>query len=156
MLVLRIKCTNCQHQCDFSEKIILTLFLKGLQDLLAEQDLDLVKCLSSASARETVKRSQDTINTPSQALDKISAYKEDLRKKKIPNDCCIGCGKKKHLMSIGRTGHYIHLCFRRGKPWKWLMLRISPTLQSTVTLSETCFLLQSHEAVVEDWAKQLH
>ena len=84
-------------QCDFSEKIILTLFLKGLQDLLAEQDLDLVKCLSSASARETVKRSQDTINTPSQALDKISAYKEDLRKIKIPKDCCIGCGKKKHL-----------------------------------------------------------
>ena len=80
-------CANCQHQCDFSEKIILTLFLKGLQDtdlqqdLLAEQDLDLDKCLRIATARETAKRSQDTINTntPTHAVDKISAYKEDLK-----------------------------------------------------------------------------
>merc|ERR1712179_449046 len=68
--VLKIKCDSCQRQCDFSEKIILTLFLKGLQDtnlqqdLLAEQDLDLDKCLRMATARETAKRSQDTINTP--------------------------------------------------------------------------------------------
>ena len=36
---LRIECNNCQHQCDFSEKIILTLFLKGLQDTDLQQDL---------------------------------------------------------------------------------------------------------------------
>ena len=63
-------CDSCQRHCDFSEKIILTLFLKGLQDtdlqqdLLAEQELDLDKCLRIATARETAKRSQDTMNIP--------------------------------------------------------------------------------------------
>ena len=134
---LRIKCDSCQHQCDFSEKIILTLFIKGLQDsdlqqdLLAEQDLDLDKCLRMATARETAKRSQSTMNTdiPTQAVDKLSAYKEDLKRIKIPKDCCIGCGKKKHsdkttcpakdaVCPCGRTGHFVHLCFRKGKPRK--------------------------------------
>ena len=132
---LRMKCANCEHQCDFSEKIILTLFLSGLQDtdlqqdLLAEQDLDLEKCLRIATARETAKRSQDTINTTTQVVDKISTYKEELKKVKIPKDCCIGCGKKKHsdktacpakdsVCPCGRTGHYVHLCFRGGKPRK--------------------------------------
>ena len=56
--------------CDFSEK---TLFLRGLsdtelqQDLLAEEDLSLDKCLRIATARETAKRSQETFNTPNQA-----------------------------------------------------------------------------------------
>ena len=27
---IKIRCDNCQHRCDFSEKIILTFFLKGL------------------------------------------------------------------------------------------------------------------------------
>ena len=63
--------------------IILTLFLKGLhdtdlqQDLFAKQDLDLDKCLRIATAGENYKISQDTINTPTQAVDKLSAYKED-------------------------------------------------------------------------------
>ena len=34
----RIKCANCEHQCDFSEKIILALFLKGLQNTDLQQD----------------------------------------------------------------------------------------------------------------------
>ena len=55
------------------------------QDLLAEQDLDLDKCLRIATARETAKRSQDTINTTTQAVDKISAYKEDMKKIQIPS-----------------------------------------------------------------------
>ena len=50
-----------------------------------------------ATARETAKRSQDTINTPAQVVDKISTYREDMKRIKIPKDCCIGCGKKKHL-----------------------------------------------------------
>ena len=131
---LKIKCDSCQHDCDFSEKIILTLFIKGLQDtdlqqdLLAEQELDLDKCLRIATARETAKRSQDTMNIPTQAVDKISTYKEDM-KIKIPRDCCTGCGKKKHsdkttcpakdtVCPCGRTGHFPHLCFRKGKPLK--------------------------------------
>ena len=134
---LRMKCDNCQSQCDFSEKIILTLFIKGLQDtdlqqdLLAEQDLDLDKCLRMATARETVKRSQDTINTntPTQVVDKISTYKEVKKRVTIPKDCCTGCGSKKHSdkttcpakdieCSCGRTGHFAHLCFRKGRPRK--------------------------------------
>ena len=97
---LKIKCDSCQRHCDFSEKIILTLFLKGLQDtdlqqdLLAEQELDLDKCLRIATARETAKRSQDTMNIPTQAVDKISAYKEDVKRIQIPKDCCIECGNK--------------------------------------------------------------
>ena len=43
------------------------------QDLLDEQDLGLGKCLRIATARETAKRSQDTIITPTQAFDKLSA-----------------------------------------------------------------------------------
>ena len=179
---LRVKCANCQHQCDFSEKIILTLFLKGLQDtdlqqdLLAEQDLDLDKCLRIATARETAKRSQDTINTPTQAVDKLSAYKEDLKKIRIPKDCCIGCGKKKHsdksncpakdsVCPCGRTGHYVHLCFRGGKPRKPKKVKETVTTEtedhSSITessnlLSETCFRLQTHEAVAVEGASQHH
>ena len=43
------------------------------QDLLDEQDLGLDKCLRIATARETAKRSQDTIIPPTQAFDKLSA-----------------------------------------------------------------------------------
>ena len=166
---LKIKCDSCQHQCDFSDKIILTLFLKGLQDtdlqidLLAEQDLDLDKCLRMATARETAKRSQDTINTPAQAVDKISAYKDDTSKIRIPRDCCTGCGKKKHsdktacpakdtVCSCGRTGHYEHLCFRKGKPRKPKMAKEkieneakeqTSNTESSNLLSESCFHLQA-------------
>ena len=79
-------------------KMILTLFLNGLQDTDLQQELlDLDMCLRIATARETAKRFQDTINTPTQAVGKISVYKEDLKIIKIPKDCCIRCGKKKHL-----------------------------------------------------------
>ena len=60
---LRIKCDHCQQQCNFSDKLIITLFLMGLQDadlqqdLLAVQELDLDKCIRIATARETSKMS---------------------------------------------------------------------------------------------------
>ena len=87
------------------------------QDLLAEQELDLDKCFRIATARETAKRSQDTINTPTQSVEGISAYKQEQKKITIPKDCCTGCGKKKHtgqapcpakdtVCPCGRTGHY--------------------------------------------------
>ena len=88
--------------CDFSEKTLMTLFLRWLsdtelqQDLLAEEDLSLDKFLRIATARETAKRSQETFNTPNQAVEGISAYKEEQKKIKIPPDCCRGCGNKKH------------------------------------------------------------
>ena len=179
---LRIKCDKCQRHCDFSEKIILTLFLKGLQDtdlqqdLLAEQELDLDKCLRIATARETAKRSQDTMNIPTQAVDKISAYKEDSKRVQIPRDCCIGCGKKKHtdkttcpakdtVCPCGRTGHFPHLCFRKGKPRKPKKLKQtvevetedqSGQTESSNLLSESCFRIQTNDAVEEGDAKQVH
>ena len=66
-----------------------------------------------STARETAKRSQDTI-TATQSVEGISAYK--LMKITKPKDCCTGCGKKKHTDQVtfpakdivcpcGRTGH---------------------------------------------------
>ena len=131
--VISRQCGNCHNICDFSEKTILTLFLRGLsdtelqQDLLAEEDLSLDKCLRIATARETAKRSQETFNTSSQAVEGISAYKQEQKKIKIPPHCCRNCGNKKHsdrstcpaketVCTCGRTGHYKHLCFSKGKP----------------------------------------
>ena len=125
---LKTECGNCHNMVDFSEKTLLTLFLRGLsdtelqQDLLAEQDLSLEKCLRIATARETAKRSQETFNTTSQAVEGISAYKEEQKRIKMPPDCCKYCGNKKHsdknscpakdtVCTCGKTGHYRHLCF---------------------------------------------
>ena len=163
------------------KKIILTLFLKGLQDtdlqqdLLAEQELDLDKCLKIATTRETAKRSQDTMNTTTQAVDKISAYKEEIKKIQIPRDCCTGCGKKRYsdkttcpaknaMYPCGRTGHFPHLCFRKGKPRKPKKAKQtvevesedqSGQTESSNLLSETCFRLQANDARIESGAKQL-
>ena len=125
--VISRQCGNCHNICDFTQKTILTLFLRGLsdtelqQDLLAEEDLSLDKCLRIATARETAKRSQETFNTSSQAVEGISAYKQEQKKIKIPPHCCRNCGNKKHsdrstcpaketVCTCGRTGHYKHLC----------------------------------------------
>ena len=51
------------------------------------------------------------------------------KKIKIPKNCCIGCGKRKHpdkstrpskdtVCTCGRTGHLAHLCLMNGKPRK--------------------------------------
>ena len=100
---LKTECGTCNNMVDFSEKTLLTLFLRGLsdtelqQDLLAEQDLSLEKCLRIATARETAKRSQETFNTTTQAVEGISAYKEEQKRIRVPPDCCHYCGNKKHL-----------------------------------------------------------
>ena len=76
-------------------KMILTLFLNGLQDTDLQQELlDLDICLRIATARETAKRFQDTINTPTQAVDKISVYKEDLKMIKYPKTAASIVGKR--------------------------------------------------------------
>ena len=75
--------------------MILTLFLNGLQDTDLQQELlDLDICLRIATARETAKRFQDTINTPTQAVDKISVYKEDLKMIKYPKTAASIVGKR--------------------------------------------------------------
>ena len=93
---------------------------------------------------------------------------------KIPKDCCIGCGKRKHpdkstrpskdtLCTCGRTGHLAHLCLRNGKPRKPKELKEtieiedqSGNAESSNLLSEACFRLQSNEIGVEGGATQLH
>ena len=128
---LKIECTKCKAMNDFSDKTILTLLLRGLsdlelqQDLLAEQDITLDKCIKTATARETAKRSQDTFNSAAKELEAISANKQE--QKKTPKDSCRSCGKKKHadrnacpakdaICPCGRKGHFQHLCFSKGKP----------------------------------------
>ena len=49
-----------------------------------------------STARETAKRSQDSINIPTQSVEGISAYKQEQKKITIPKNCCTGCGKKMH------------------------------------------------------------
>ena len=103
------------------------------------------------------------------AVEKLSDSKEDSGRIKILKDCCICCGKKKHsdkttcpakdaACPCGRTGHYVHLCFRKGKPTKPKRVKEkeeigaedqSDNTESSNLLSETCFRLQSHESVVE-------
>ena len=128
-----------------------SLFLKGLmdtdlqQDLLAEQELFLDKYLRIATARETAKRSQDIINTLTQSVEGISAYKQEQKKITIPKDCCTGCGKKKHtdqatcpakdtVCPCGRTGHYKKLCFNKGKPRR---IKIKDVKEKKETETET-------------------
>ena len=96
------------------------------------------------------------------------------KKIKIPKNCCIGCGKRKHpdkstrpskdtVCTCGRTGHLAHLCLRNGKPRKPKELKEtieiedqSGNAESSNLLSEACFRLQSNEAGVEGGASQLH
>ena len=162
---LKTECVNCHNMADFSEKTLLTLFLRGLsdtelqQDLLAEQDLSLEKCLRIATARETAKRSQETFNTTSQAVEGISAYKEEQKRIKIPPDCCKYCGNKKHsdknscpakdtVCTCGKTGHYRHLCFSRGrkpkapKP-KETKEKTDEAAETGNFLSASCFNIQT-------------
>ena len=93
---------------------------------------------------------------------------------KIPKDCCIGCGKRKHpdkstrpskdtLCTCGRTGHLAHLCLRNGKPRKPKELKgtieiedQSGNAESSNLLSEACFRLQNNAIGVEGGATQLH
>ena len=148
---LKTECSNCHRMNDFSDKTILTLFLRGLsdlelqQDLLAEQDINLDKCMKIATARETAKRSQDTFSSNTKELEAVSADKQE--RKKIPKDCCRACGKKKHddrnncpakdaICSCGRTGHYQHLCFRKGKPRYNLRSKVETPKDSKETTAE--------------------
>ena len=113
-----------------------------------------------STARETAKRSQDTINTPTQSVEGISAYKQEQKKITIPKNCCTGCGKKKHtdqaicpakdtVCTWGRTGHYKQLCFNKGKPRR-IKIKDVKEKQETETetgnsLTEKCFKIETEE-----------
>ena len=66
--------STCQQVNDFSEPVIKSLFIAGLndmelqQDLLAEQELSLEKAVQMAVARETAKSSQVILDGNQQAI----------------------------------------------------------------------------------------
>ena len=130
---MKISCSSCQTMNDYSEQILLTLLLRGLndpdlqQDLLAEPDLNLDKCMTMATARETAKRSQETFLT-NEKIDAMSHYKLQMKKKGLSQSDCSRCGMKSHedpddcpakdnLCSCGVKGHLTNMCFRNGKPY---------------------------------------
>ena len=73
---MKIKCTNCQTMNDYSEQTLLTLLLRGLNDMILD------KCMTMATARETAKRSYETFHTGEQKLEAMSHYKQQLKKKR--------------------------------------------------------------------------
>ena len=134
---MKLVCSSntCEQVNYFSEPVIKSLFIAGVndmelqQDLLAEQDITLSKAVTMAVARETAKRSQEILDGSQQVAAGISTYKKGLNKIVVPPDCCISCGQKKHSdkkdcpakdinCSCGVKGHYRKLCFRNGKPRK--------------------------------------
>ena len=114
---------GCRTINNYSEQVILGLFINGVQDmelqqdLLAEQDMTLNKAVNLAVARETAKRSQGILDSSQQTAMGISTYKKGLNKIVVPPDCCRNCGNKKHsdrndclakenLCSCGKKGHF--------------------------------------------------
>ena len=125
--------STCQQVNDFSEPVIKSLFIAGLndmeleQDQLAEQELSLEKAVQMAGARETAKSSQVILDGNQQAISVLSTYKKGLKKFKVPPDCCLNCGQKKHSdtsdcpakdnkCSCGIIGHFRNICMYDGKP----------------------------------------
>ena len=131
---MKLTCTNitCQTKLNYSEPVILGLFINGVsdmelqQDLLAEQNTTLTKAITQAVARETAKRSQGVLDTNQQVVHVVSSYKKGLNKVVVPPDCCGCCGNKQHsdrkdcpakdnLCSCGIKGHFRKYCYRDGK-----------------------------------------
>lgn len=129
---MKLNCSSCNTPNDYSDKVILTLLVKGIsdtelqQDLLTEADLTIERCTKMAVARETAKRSQETFTTGAGAAG-ISAYKQQQKLVKIPPGHCHGCGQKKHKVKedcpawekscpCGKKGHLVSVCYRKGKP----------------------------------------
>ena len=144
------------------------------QDLLAEPDLNLDKCMTMATARETAKRSQETFLT-NEKIDAMSHYKLQMKKKGLSQSDCSRCGMKSHedpddcpakdnLCSCGVKGHLTNVCFRNGKPHAEPAetpadkTKASET-ETSSSLSATCFSIfagpeqfiseeEKHEAVL--------
>ena len=99
---MKLVCSNitCQTENNYSEPVLLGLFINRVsdlelqQDLLAEQDITLAKAVTVAVARETANRSQRVLDTIQQVATGISTYKKGLNKIAVPPDCCSCCGNK--------------------------------------------------------------
>ena len=158
---LKISCTYCQTVNDYSEQTLLTLLLRGLndtdlqQDLLAEPDLTLDKCVTIATARETAKRSQETFHT-NEKVDALSSYKKNLKKIGIPEENCGRCGMKPHkasedcpakdnICTCGAKGHLTTTCFKGGKPPAQAAETPADKVETETSsfLSATCFSISA-------------
>jgi hypothetical protein len=101
---MRLICNNltCQTYLNFSEPVILGLFINRVddmelqQDLLAKQNMTLTKAVTQAVAHETAKMSQWILNFNQQVVTSISTYKKGLNKVVVSPDCCARCGNKHH------------------------------------------------------------
>jgi hypothetical protein len=101
---MKLTCTKitCLTKLNYSEPLILGLFINRVsdmelqQDLLAEQNMTLTKVVTQAVARETAKRSQGVLDTNQQVVNVVSTYKKSLNKVVVPPDCCGCCRNKRH------------------------------------------------------------
>ena len=133
---LKIKCSKsgCGEMVDYSEEVIRNLFIMGLsdvelqQDIMVVDDLTLDTAVKMAVAKETAKKSVNTLDID-QTNAAISAYKKGLLNPKLSEEQCRNCGEKKHkskdqcpaadnTCSCGIKGHFKRYCFTGGKPKK--------------------------------------
>jgi hypothetical protein len=99
---MKLVCSSstCELVNEFSEPVIKSLFIAGLndmelqQDLLAEPALPLEKAVTMAVATETAKSSQVIFYCNQQVIAGLSTYKKGLKKFKVLPDCCFNCGQK--------------------------------------------------------------
>ena len=72
---------HCKTLNSYSDPVILSLFINGIndmelqQDLLAEQKITLDKAITLTVAQETKKRSQEILDTTQQVAAYISTYR---------------------------------------------------------------------------------
>ena len=122
---------GCGEMVDYSEEVVRNLFIMGLsdinlqQDIMVVEDLTLDKAVKMAVAKETAKKSVDTLDGD-QTGAAISTYKTGLQSNKASNEQCKNCGEKIHSnksvcpaadnkCTCGITGHFKRLCFTGGK-----------------------------------------
>ena len=133
---LKIACSklDCDEMVDYSEEVIRNLFIMGLTDVELQQDIMVVdnltldKAVKMAEAKETAKKSVDTLEVDHTNA-AISTYKRSLLSPKQSESQCRNCGESRHKTkdqcpavnskcSCGVKGHFRRLCFTEGKPKK--------------------------------------
>ena len=95
------------------------------QDIMVVDDLTLDEAVKMAEAKETAKKSVDTLEAE-QTPAAISAFKKQLLCPKVLEDQCRNCGEKRHKSkdlcpaienkcSCGLKGHFKRYCYTEGK-----------------------------------------
>ena len=113
---MKLVCSSntCEQVNYFSEPVIKSLFIAGLndmelqQDLLPEQDLTLEKAVQMAVARETAKSSQVILNSNQQVIAGMYTYKKGQKKFKVVNNKALCVRDKlgtceRHVRDMLRT-----------------------------------------------------